>query len=521
MASAPAVSSYIQSFQVVGKGANLTPDGRIIVDGGWGVESQLDGAVLLRLSKPLKSVRIQIEFRGYCETCWEGPLRLAVKPESSGYKINRAGRIFQNMVEIVYESDDTLNPNPIGGNLAFPFTFNLSKNQLPPSYSTVHGSIQYYIKCTILTQEGMRLLRSSYETETAVTIRMPESAKTKLLESPSQIFHQAAATGDKVAYSVQIPRRILVVGETLELNLGITETPGDARLRMFNASLRTVASYLAIDNTGAQAPIPRPLSEMSQSFPLIKIGGEDGTEPLMRRLFLLVDPEIAQPSIESALISVKTVLRLEIILDDSETPNVHYEIPIVLVPVLSGGTAPGSKQMQRSKSLATPPSQRRRNESFSSQNYKAFSPRSDSLNTVYSPPLLMRQASAVCIAQPVVQQTEPNVPLVRLHSSPVIKGDQYGGFSFLLNELQAMDLRDDAVDIRISEDMMMHPDASWSVKEVGNWLHELGCTVDVLVNFQNHGIDGKVLMSLSPEDLEEIGVGSFGMRRKILLALGK
>ncbi|KAJ3065281.1 hypothetical protein HDU98_011344, partial [Podochytrium sp. JEL0797] len=496
--------------------ANLNPDGHIVVDGGWGVESQLEGAVLLKLSKPLKSVRIQIEFRGYCETCWEGPLRLAVKPESSGYKINRAGRIFQQMVEIVYESDDTLNPNSIGGNLAFPFKFNLSKNQLPPSYSTVHGSIQYYLKCTILTQEGMRLLRSSYETETAVTIRMPESAKTKLLESPSQIFHQTAATGDKVGYSVQIPRRILVVGETLEVNLGITETPGDARLRMFNASLRTVASYLSIDNTGAQAPIPRPLSEMSQSFPLIKIGGEDGTEPLMRRLFLLVDPEIAQPSLESALISVKTVLRLEIILDDSETPNAHYEIPIVLVPVLSGGAAPGSKQMQRSKSLAGP--QRRQEDSGRTQSYKSFSPRSESLNTPFSPPLLMRQASAM---SRMPQRSESKISLSQLRASPAIKGDQVGGYSFLLNELQSGNFREGVMDLRISEDVMTHPDASWSVAQVGKWLHELGCTVDVLMNFQSHGIDGKVLMSLSPEDLHEIGVTSFGMRRKILFALGQ
>ncbi|KAJ3026146.1 UNVERIFIED_CONTAM: hypothetical protein HDU68_006135 [Siphonaria sp. JEL0065] len=352
----PSVSSYIHSFEVVGKGSNIDSEGRIVVDGGWGVASTLDGAVLLRLHKSLRNCRIQIEFRGYCETRWDAPLRLATRPITDNYKPQTSGRLFQQIVDIVYESSESLNPNPVGGPLVFPFQLNLPGNGLPPSYETVHGSISYYIKCTILTAEGMKLLKSSYEATVPCTIYMPDSAKIKLIESPSQIVQQHPGNNEKAAYSLSLPRRILFMGETLEVNLAIFSTPGDTRLRSFNVSMRTVASYISGDNTGAQAPTPRPLSEMSQSFPLIKIGGPGGNESLIHRLFLEVDSEIAQPSIESALISVKTVLRMEIILDNSETPNQHYELPVVVVPLLKQSPAMNNpadlRVLQKSKSLA-------------------------------------------------------------------------------------------------------------------------------------------------------------------------
>ncbi|KAI9352872.1 hypothetical protein BDR26DRAFT_207372 [Obelidium mucronatum] len=254
------VSSYINSFQIVGKGVNAGPGGQIVVDGGWGIESALEGAVLLYLSKTLRNVRIQVEYRGYCETRWDAPLRLATKPDDDTYKATRSGRVFQQIVDVVYESSEPLQPNPVGGSLVFPFRLKLPGNGLPPSYETVHGSIQYYIKCTILVQEGMKLLKSSYDLSVPCTVYMPDVAKIKLLQSPSQIIQQEIGNNEKAGYSLSLPRRILNIGEVLEVNLAVVSTPGDARLRSFNVSLRTVASYISGNNTGAHAPTPRPLS---------------------------------------------------------------------------------------------------------------------------------------------------------------------------------------------------------------------------------------------------------------------
>ncbi|KAI8615995.1 hypothetical protein BC830DRAFT_1168136, partial [Chytriomyces sp. MP71] len=73
-------SDYFTSFQAIGKGVNAGSDGNLKVDSGWDVESSLSGSVILQVAKPMKSVKIVGEFRGFCETRWETMTRLATKP---------------------------------------------------------------------------------------------------------------------------------------------------------------------------------------------------------------------------------------------------------------------------------------------------------------------------------------------------------------------------------------------------------------------------------------------------------
>ncbi|KAJ3208264.1 hypothetical protein HDU82_002719 [Entophlyctis luteolus] len=327
------IEMAIDRSKVVGRGKNFL-DGTIVVEAGWDTEAVLEGAVLLKVGNKLKSVRIQAELRGYVETRWSviGG-KLNEKPESESNKISRSARVFQQIVEVVYDSSDPIYPTAAGRSHSYPFTFKLPRNTMPPSYESFGGSIQYYIKCSMFYQEGMKLLKSSVDFEVPVTVTMPRSALLKLISSPSNMVHQGDVTADKVQFSVETPRRIVSIGETFEMYLRIISIPEGTRLRLFNASLRTVAQYLNQDGRGATAKFPRPLAEASETFPLIQV-----QEPLIRSLKLIVDKEIGQCSFESSLISVKTIFRLEIILSDSETPNISYEVPIVVLPALSGPT---------------------------------------------------------------------------------------------------------------------------------------------------------------------------------------
>ncbi|KAI8617895.1 hypothetical protein BC830DRAFT_1111403 [Chytriomyces sp. MP71] len=326
-------SQYLELFEVVGRGKSFMPDGSIVVEAGWDVETVLEAAVVLKLSNKLKNVRIQAEFRGYMETRWETMTKEASKPEADDYSVTRNGRVFQQLVDVVYDLKDPIMPNLVGGSNVFPFKFTLPKSFMPPSFETVAGTIQYYIKCSMLYQEGMNLLKSSSDVEVPVKIIMPDSAAMKMLAAPSHMQHKGLGTNEKVDFTVEIQKRILSIGDTLEVDVFINATPGDTRIRSINASLRSVVSYVNVGkNIGAQSKVPRPLSEMSQSFPLIKVGGIGGAEPIARRVFLLVDPELAVQSFESPFISSKTFFRLEITIDDSETPNISYEVPVIVVP---------------------------------------------------------------------------------------------------------------------------------------------------------------------------------------------
>ncbi|KAI8616000.1 hypothetical protein BC830DRAFT_1119885 [Chytriomyces sp. MP71] len=335
-------TQYLERFEVVGTGASVTPDGRICVSAGWDCESELTGAVALKLGNKLRHVRIQAEFRGYMETRWEASslAKEAVREEADDYKIRRNGRAFQQIVQVVYDAKDPILPVANGGSNYFPFKFTLPKTFMPPSFDSIAGTVQYYVKCSMLYQEGINLLKSNVELEVPVTIVMPEGAKMKMLMSPSHMHHQGEKADDKVEFSVEIQKRILTIGDTLEVDVIIHSTPKDTRIRSISASLRSIVAYINVSsNIGSQAKVPRPLSEMSQAFPLLKVGN-GGVEPIARRVFLLVDPELAVASFESPFISSKTIFRLEIIIDDNETPNISYEVPIVAVPQPGRPTQP-------------------------------------------------------------------------------------------------------------------------------------------------------------------------------------
>ncbi|KAJ3061311.1 polar growth protein [Podochytrium sp. JEL0797] len=341
-------TDYISSVTVVGRGINLGPNNNIVCEAGWDTEAMLEGACVISVKKPLRNCRIQVEFRGYCETRFQGG---KVATAREGSSITKVARIFQQQVEVCYDSHHPLSPTNSAA-VSLPFRFKLPKKNMPPSFDSPGGSIEYFIKCSVLFQEGgLKLLKTNVEVEVPVLITMPQVAIWNLMSAPSPTTQQLAGTFDKIGFTLHIPKRILTIGDSLELHVTIESTPGETRLRSMNAALRPAISYMNAEGFSVQSKSPRPLSEFAQAFPMVSLKPLR-TDPIVRRIYLQIDAELAKCSLESPLISVKTMLRLQMVLDNSETPNISVEIPIVVVPAnREGYQAPGGSIHSSSASI--------------------------------------------------------------------------------------------------------------------------------------------------------------------------
>ncbi|KAJ3026147.1 UNVERIFIED_CONTAM: hypothetical protein HDU68_006136 [Siphonaria sp. JEL0065] len=523
------MSASITRLDVTGRGQNAGPDNTLIVEAGWDTDATFEGSVQIKVAKPLSNCKIQVELRGFCESKWEFGGRLATKAESESYKVNTQSKIFQSLVVTVYESREAIQPNPMGAATSFPFKLNLPKNNMPPSFSSVSGRVAYIIKCTVQYQETMKLMRTTYDQEFSLTVSMPDTAKIRMLHSSSADATDVPGTHDKVGYSISIPTRIARPGDSLEVNVSINSTPGDTKLRLINASLRPLITYFKEDKTPSVAKFPRPLSEMSQSFPLLKVGGSNGCDPIKRRLFLLVDPDVAKGSVDSPLVSVKTVFRLQVTLDNSEYPNVSAEIPIIIVPHLKEDSVPLSPPLQLSDGSS-------RMSNFGQA--PPYSPRSDSVG--YGSPTLHAYPASIASSRQfsVHSLSLPEARLPLHHRNNSLPSPSKDSVTYVVNGMQTLELSEGNIMRKHSltasprTDYMSDSDSSsnisietpresWSIEMVASWIGNLGGSPEVVQSFIDNGIDGGVLLGLSASDLrEELGVTAFGLRRKITMAIG-
>ncbi|KAJ3354815.1 hypothetical protein HDU83_004488 [Entophlyctis luteolus] len=309
---------------------------------------------------------------------------------------------------------------------------------MAPSFDSVCGTIQYYIKCSLLHQEPFKLLKTNVEIEVPVEVSMPESAKLRFLRSPSHLTRVMEATEGKIGCTVGIPRRFVAIGDTLEVNVLVQSTPPGTSLRTMIASLRPMIHYLSNGQhlsqaRGAQAIIPRPLSEVVESFPMVAIREEYGSEAILRQFYLHVDPALAQPSFEAPLISCKTILRIQLTLDNSETPNISYEVPIVVLrpPKVEQLPALVAAPLHRSKSQAI-----RRGRTVQSQSTKVVTrpPRSESMSA-NTRALDLSERSATGSA--VTKRSDLIYPQRRLQGESVGRSEDYGGMRTVYEQFRA------------------------------------------------------------------------------------
>ncbi|KAJ3061310.1 hypothetical protein HDU98_002781, partial [Podochytrium sp. JEL0797] len=541
-----------------------------------GADAWLSGAVMLHLSKPLNKVKIVVEFSAIAETRWESLNRLASKKVSDSYRVSRTCKVFQQLVQVVYDSRAPLAPSADGGPIALPFCFTLPRKHLPPSFDSVAGSIEYFLKCTLLYQEPMKIMRSTRETVAPVTILMPDSAKLQMYQQPSQLTHTGPLNLDKIHYSVSIPKCIVAVGESLEVNVSIDSTPSDGRLRQLYASLRPIVAYLNDDQIAARATFPRPMAEISQAFPLVQIGN-GGMDRVVRKFYLEVDPEIAQPSFESPLIYCRTILRIQLTLDNSEVPNISKEFPIVIVPRLSDrGQTFNPAIVQRTDTMIP-------RTDDSGQTSPVF--QGSILDSPFFRPATMdgvqdssRRSATLSTLSGMSTLPDPGIPLphrpsidystragrttISPFTSPRLEPQRNNGQlptspPLSLNDTETFGeappgyvdpFAEHSHDPEVPTHELSHmtsqlsldggatanttasirsfltegPPDTWSVEVVAQWAQHMGAPEAIVQNFVNHAIEGAVLLTLTSDDLKtELGIIQLGLRRKMTVAIEK
>ncbi|KAJ3139073.1 U3 snoRNP protein [Physocladia obscura] len=306
-----------------------------------------------------------------------------------------------------------------------------------------------------------------------------------------------------------------MVGDSVEVNLTIAATPGSGRLRKLNASLRPIVAFLNDDKVAARATFPRPMSEWNETFSNLLVVTPNN--PLIRQFHLLVDPEIAQATFESPLISVKTILRLQITTEDSEVPNVSKEFPIVVVPPISSENSSSTvlTTLQRTESIMESP-----NFAFSSINSRISAdiipplpspsiplPTSSTIRSSH-PPVAFQSVNEIgskSLEQSISNSTQMQSPLTLNATltdprSPVtspILGSQQGGTSAierntLMPELEQLppayiephvEFADsvtpdttDAPSESISFEFDSQPVHNWNPKMVSSWVQHLGAS---------------------------------------------
>ncbi|KAI8615993.1 hypothetical protein BC830DRAFT_1080898 [Chytriomyces sp. MP71] len=310
--------------QLVGMGVNARGGGGLQASAGWGTESALDVALIVRSNvRTLRNTRIVARLKGVCRTRWDATGRRLLADAVSVSELNgtlprpvhsvATDALFLDVARTVYDSREAVDLDP-----------------MPPSFHSVGGSIFYSLQCTLIFQEGMNLLKSGLEVEAPVHVFIPTAPQLKLLREPGNLTHHTdpAQNESRIIYSISMQRRVLLTLTYLCLSNG-SNTSGK----------------------GVQAKLHRSISATSESFkPPVAVTRRAGNpiESIFRRFYLYVDPQHADGCFESPLISVKTAFRLDIVPTGlSNSANVSIDIPVIIVPLTAEQAALRSSQQHK------------------------------------------------------------------------------------------------------------------------------------------------------------------------------
>ncbi|KAJ1542356.1 hypothetical protein HK405_010033 [Cladochytrium tenue] len=216
---------------------------------------------------------------------------------------------------------------------------------MPPSFADASGSICYTLKVTVSYVEPGRLLRSNREVAAPVTVLMPRAEADRLTRSDKARpqLQRSEPTQTRCGYDVRLSTRVLRPGDALVVDVCVFGLPKNTNVRILSASLRAVRLFFGPDNKNHQVRLPRPMDESSELFSSASgaassgsffstSGNAPGGGELTRRFTMVVDRAVAPPSMESPLISVRSFFRLEVVLDNTETPNVLADFPVIILP---------------------------------------------------------------------------------------------------------------------------------------------------------------------------------------------
>ncbi|KAJ3065278.1 hypothetical protein HDU98_011341 [Podochytrium sp. JEL0797] len=133
-------------------------------------------------------------------------LRSAVlTAELSGVCATRVGgatfdRVF-HCDKVVVVDDPGKWAKPENGLFLFPVVFALPKADLPPSFASSTGSIDYRVSASLSCQESKKLFRSNYETDAPVVVHVSNQVRAKLVDDSAKMISTLAAATTKLTLS--------------------------------------------------------------------------------------------------------------------------------------------------------------------------------------------------------------------------------------------------------------------------------------------------------------------------------
>ncbi|KAJ3076473.1 hypothetical protein HDU98_002917 [Podochytrium sp. JEL0797] len=533
-------------LQITGSGRSSGIGSSIIAFSGWGYASPLTGTIAVKLGKPLKAATLKLELIGRTHTRWTHGGKL-ITSNGADNPNKHAKTFFIRGLDV-----PDFQSAQVDAWSKFPFEFKLPSNGMYPSYESHGGCIRYVIKAILTWQEGL-FSTPSHEVEVPVAVFVPNNGIQKLAMTPSVFKHEVPPTQEKCGCNLFVPSRTFHAGEQVTAELSVFSTPQNIKLRMIHVSIRTEIRYIGAQNRESTFRLPRPLSEFNETFSLLQINY--GEAPLQRKLVLFIDPSIAQASLDSPLIQIKTRFQVQIICDNSETPNITLHVPLTVLPPFSDNDAsspmspslsprasPRDQQAYQQVRYTSSMSSLRLDSSSNSTNEEQrhhHSPTTTNPNN-YSPisPSLSPRRTGQRDLHDTIYSRMGHLQL-DMNSVPFSTDSAYGStttspalltpsrsFRSIMGSIPGTNESPNLAPIDPTESLeetltLLHlalDPAQWTASEVASLMHRVaGISLDVAEKFVTEGVDGDVLMSLTMEDLKScLGMDAFLPRRRIM-----
>ncbi|KAH6598936.1 hypothetical protein BASA50_003443 [Batrachochytrium salamandrivorans] len=306
-----------------------------VVEAGWGSPSSIIGVIRLAASKPLKEAKLILEFQGLSETFWVGSkVRRPGDPPGESF-----ARRFQLVTTVVRDSKESLEPNEFGS-VTLPFTIHLPPHGLPPSYSDGRGCIKYSLKSTLTWSETFQLLKPAHVANVPITIVMPRLHRLKLLRTPSTLEYDTPFDPDRCTCAIRLPTRVYIPGQQFTVQFAIPYIPQNRTISTVQTSIEASTTYRSITSDATKrnrnAVVWNPfLLALAREQPAPgELNSYDPSQSAVfsRTVHLVTDPKYHQPTLESSIISSRSIVKFQIFLDGDDEPHMAFETAIVVIP---------------------------------------------------------------------------------------------------------------------------------------------------------------------------------------------
>ncbi|KAH9270874.1 hypothetical protein BASA83_007027 [Batrachochytrium salamandrivorans] len=306
-----------------------------VVEAGWGTPSSIVGVIRLSASKPLKEAKLILEFQGSTATFWvSNKIRKANDPPGEAYS-----RQFQLISTVVRNSKDALEPNEFGS-VTIPFTIHLPPQNLPPSYSDDCGCINYILKSTLSWSEAFYLTRPTRVATVPITIIMPRFHRLKLLRNPSTLEYDTPYSVDRCTCAIRLPSRVYIPGQQFTVQFAIPYIPPNRTIVAVRTTIEVCTTYRSITSDATKRSknavvwSPSPLASSRDRPSRSELDALKSSHPpvFSRSIQLVTDPNAHHPTLESPIITLRSIFKLKVFLDGDDSPHLSFETAIVVIP---------------------------------------------------------------------------------------------------------------------------------------------------------------------------------------------